>query len=425
MAFTKITSDGIGDNAVTSDKIASGAITAADIPNGEITAAKLATTAISDKLGYTPVSPTTLNTSLGFKASTSALGTLAYISPTGTSDTTKFLRGDNSWQAPGLSSLSDLSLSSVAGNDIISYAGTTTSTGGTFTTSNWTLAEWGKSNATVTVNDATSTLVTQLQLLTTGNTITVTKTSGGSSTLTLTGAPTLSYGTTYVIPVNTNSGTGSTESLTTIVIPSGSVTTYSWKNTSILGKPLRYSSYHDITNSNLNNLNVGGVYMGYGLNGANNGPAGAGWAVVEVMTNGNDQVRQKYSEAQYDGGRVYERWSSNGGSTWNSWTIFTKGGKSPAVIGLNAGGDTTTWYNVAPFTYSHVKYYISTHENNYHQFWEITCSSNGAIAWMKAPDAGHAHSSDFTFRISGGYLQCKNVSYTTGRQVFVYSIESA
>ena len=233
MAIDKLTSQALASGSVTSDAIATGAITVADIPNGEITAAKLATTAISDKLGYTPVSPTTLNSSLAFKANTSSLGTLAYVSPTGTGDTTKFLRGDNSWQAPGLSSLSDLSLSSVAGNDIISYAGTTTSTGGTFTTSNWTLAEWGKSNATVTVNDASPTFVTQIQLLTTGSTITVTKTSGGSSTLTLTGAPTLSYGTTYVIPVNTNSGTGSTESLTTIVIPSGSVTTYGWKNSKI------------------------------------------------------------------------------------------------------------------------------------------------------------------------------------------------
>ncbi len=44
MSFTKITSDGIGDNAITSSKIASGAVTVADIPDGEITAAKLHTT---------------------------------------------------------------------------------------------------------------------------------------------------------------------------------------------------------------------------------------------------------------------------------------------------------------------------------------------------------------------------------------------
>lgn len=71
MAFTKITSDGIGDNAVTSDKIASGAITVADISDSTITGAKLAdstvtasklhTTAITDKLGYTPVNATTVS----------------------------------------------------------------------------------------------------------------------------------------------------------------------------------------------------------------------------------------------------------------------------------------------------------------------------------------------------------------------------
>lgn len=61
MSFTKITSDGIGDNAITSTKIAAGAVTVADIPDGEISAAKLHSTAISDKLGYTPVSPTDLS----------------------------------------------------------------------------------------------------------------------------------------------------------------------------------------------------------------------------------------------------------------------------------------------------------------------------------------------------------------------------
>jgi hypothetical protein len=72
MALTKITSDGIGDNAITADKIASGAVTVSDIPDGEITTAKIAdaaithsklhTTAIQDKLGYTPVNPSSLGT---------------------------------------------------------------------------------------------------------------------------------------------------------------------------------------------------------------------------------------------------------------------------------------------------------------------------------------------------------------------------
>lgn len=116
------------------------------VSDGSVTAAKLATGAIEAKLGYTPVSPTqlsnevaalvdsaptTLNTlnelaaalgddpnyattitnalgtkanttdvnnALALKANTSSLGTLATVSPTGTANTTTFLRGDNSWQ---------------------------------------------------------------------------------------------------------------------------------------------------------------------------------------------------------------------------------------------------------------------------------------------------------------------------------------
>lgn len=57
MALTKVSSKTLSDNAVTADKIATGAITITDIPDGEITAAKLHTTAVTDKLGYTPVAP--------------------------------------------------------------------------------------------------------------------------------------------------------------------------------------------------------------------------------------------------------------------------------------------------------------------------------------------------------------------------------
>lgn len=126
-----------------STALRSDAVTVANIPNGEITTAKLAdlsithaklhTTAIQDKLGYTPVSPTqlsneiaalvnsapsalntlnelaaalgndasfatTITNALAAKANTSSLGTLASVSPTGTANTTTFLRGDNSWQ---------------------------------------------------------------------------------------------------------------------------------------------------------------------------------------------------------------------------------------------------------------------------------------------------------------------------------------
>lgn len=55
MALSKITTDSLVDNVITADKIASGAVTIAEIPDGEITAAKLHTTAIQDKLGYTPI----------------------------------------------------------------------------------------------------------------------------------------------------------------------------------------------------------------------------------------------------------------------------------------------------------------------------------------------------------------------------------
>ena len=54
---TQVKSSNIAIGAITSDQIASGAITVADIPDGEITAAKLHTTAVTDKLGYTPVAP--------------------------------------------------------------------------------------------------------------------------------------------------------------------------------------------------------------------------------------------------------------------------------------------------------------------------------------------------------------------------------
>lgn len=73
MAIDKLPSQALSTGSVTSDAIATGAITVADIPDGEITAAKLSTTAISDKLGYTPVSPTALSDGLALKANVSSL----------------------------------------------------------------------------------------------------------------------------------------------------------------------------------------------------------------------------------------------------------------------------------------------------------------------------------------------------------------
>ena len=108
-------------------------IKASNIETGAVTADKIATGALSGALGYTPASQadittainnlkggvgtaldtlnelatalgndanfaSTITTALATKANTSSLGTLATVSPTGTPDSTKFLRGDNSWQ---------------------------------------------------------------------------------------------------------------------------------------------------------------------------------------------------------------------------------------------------------------------------------------------------------------------------------------
>jgi hypothetical protein len=82
-------------------------------------------------------------------------------------------------------------------------------------------------------------------------------------------------------------------------------------------KPIRHSGPNDITNGNLNTLTTGGLYMGYNLS---NGPVGAAWASVFVTTNGSDQIFQHHQEAGYDGGLIHVRFSTNGGSTWSSWT---------------------------------------------------------------------------------------------------------
>jgi hypothetical protein len=91
----------------------------------------------------------------------------------------------------------------------------------------------------------------------------------------------------------------------------------------IASKPIRHSSYNDITGTNLNSLVTGGLHMGYNLV---NGPVGNTWASVDVTTNGIDQIFQRFQEAGYDGGRIYTRFSVNNGSTWSGWTqIATPG----------------------------------------------------------------------------------------------------
>ena len=93
---TQVKSSNIAVGAITTDQIAAGAITVADIPDGEITAAKLHTTldlssktityptnsvtadalhttAVTDKLGYTPVAPNDSPTFSGLTVDTDTL----------------------------------------------------------------------------------------------------------------------------------------------------------------------------------------------------------------------------------------------------------------------------------------------------------------------------------------------------------------
>ena len=62
MSTTQIKASNIETGAVTSIKIADGAVIASKIPTGEITADKLSSTAVTDKLGYTPLQSSDLST---------------------------------------------------------------------------------------------------------------------------------------------------------------------------------------------------------------------------------------------------------------------------------------------------------------------------------------------------------------------------
>ena len=142
----------------------------------------------------------------------------------------------------------------------------------------------------------------------------------------------------------------------------------------IASKPIRHSGYNDITSANLNTLTTGGLYMGFSLS---NGPVGGTWASVHVTTNGSDQIFQHFQEAGYDGGRMYVRFSVNGGSTWSSWTqvatpgsvtngwvpssgriLCNRGGFSVSdnnyLSGLDSyyGNGSEGWYNVSRPSFS-------------------------------------------------------------------------
>jgi len=93
------------------------------------------------------------------------------------------------------------------------------------------------------------------------------------------------------------------------------------------------------------------------------------------------------------------------------------------ILSKAVGGDNTTWINIYPFTYAYAKYYLSTHENSFEQFWEVSVGYQGGVYAIKTPDTGHPHSGDFAFRLSGGFLQCKNVTFTTSRSLYLYAVE--
>ena len=73
-----------------------------------------------------------------------------------------------------------------------------------------------------------------------------------------------------------------------------------------------------ITSTNLNSLKTAGNYIGYNLTNAPSA-SGSAWCTVEVFTNGSDQVFQRATPAQYQSNSVWNRMSTDGGTTWGSW----------------------------------------------------------------------------------------------------------
>jgi hypothetical protein len=88
---------------------------------------------------------------------------------------------------------------------------------------------------------------------------------------------------------------------------------------------------------------------------------------------------------------------------------------------------TTNWTTICYFSGPAFAYTVllSTSENGFSQTWRVSGSVNRqtCVADMQG-DNGHTHSKDATFRciLEGGQykLQYKNVSYTTGRSLFLY-----
>jgi hypothetical protein len=74
-----------------------------------------------------------------------------------------------------------------------------------------------------------------------------------------------------------------------------------------------------INSTNLNSLKTAGSYTGYSFTNAPSA-ASTAWCFVEVFTNGSDQVFQRLTPAQYQSNSVWNRMSTDGGTTWNTWT---------------------------------------------------------------------------------------------------------
>jgi hypothetical protein len=86
---------------------------------------------------------------------------------------------------------------------------------------------------------------------------------------------------------------------------------------------------------------------------------------------------------------------------------------------------TSSWTNSVYVGTSGKSYTVSlaSSENNYSQQWSVSGSPvYGTCYAHMVGDSGHAHSKDIQFRVNSGYLQFKNVSYSTGRNVVVYQL---
>jgi len=108
--------------------------------------------------------------------------------------------------------------------------------------------------------------------------------------------------------------------------------------------------------------------------------------------------------------------------------IATQSPTAPLEIKKSANfytSSTSSWTNSVYVGTSGKSYTVSlaSSENNYSQQWSVSGSPvYGTCYAHMVGDSGHAHSKDIQFRVNSGYLQFKNVSYSTGRNVVVYQL---